>query len=157
MELLILLRQLFNFNFSLFRKRQMKGKYTRLVGRHANYNIGHRAADRWIGHMEAAMKEHSILRKDDEARRCLANHFRYTGKFGTAVIGSLYSSRHVLKCSFSAIASKAHYIVVASQFMRPDQVRFSLVMLYSVVYLLLPFCAAATYFIFLLFSLILLR
>jgi hypothetical protein len=73
--------------------------------------------------MEAAMKDHSILRKDDEARRRLANHFRYTGKFGT-VIHPLYSSRHMLKGSFSAIASKAHYIVVASQFMRPDQVRF---------------------------------
>jgi hypothetical protein len=102
-----------------------------LVGRHANYNIGHRAADRWVGHMEAAMKEHSILRKDDEAQRCLANHFRYTGKFGT-VIDPLYSSRHMLKGSFSAIASKAHYIVVASQFMRPDQVRFLMVMLQSV-------------------------
>ena len=28
-----------------------KGKYTRLVGRHANYNIGRRAADRWVEHM----------------------------------------------------------------------------------------------------------
>jgi len=75
--------------------RQKKGKYTRLVGRHANYNIGNRAADRWVEHMEAAMEEHPVLTKDDEARKALSKYFRYT----------------------------AHYIVVASQFMRPDQVR----------------------------------
>ena len=45
--------------------------------------------------MEAAMEEHPVLTKDDEARKALSKYFRYT----------------------------AHYIVVASQFMRPDQVR----------------------------------
>jgi truncated hemoglobin YjbI len=73
--------------------REKKGKYTRLVGRHANYNIGHRAADRWVEHMEAATEEHPMLKADDEARKALANYFRYT----------------------------AHYIVVAGHYMRPDQ------------------------------------
>jgi len=73
--------------------RQKKGKYTRLVGRHANYSIGHRAADRWVEHMEDAMKEHSILKDDVEMREKLTKYFRYT----------------------------AHYIVVASTYMRPDQ------------------------------------
>jgi truncated hemoglobin YjbI len=78
----------------LFLVRQKKGKYTRLVGRHANYNIGSRAADRWVEHMEGAIGEHPALMKDDEAQKALAKYFRYT----------------------------AHYIVVASQYMRPDQV-----------------------------------
>ena len=73
--------------------RQKKGKYTRLVGRHANYNIGSAAADRWVEHMEAAVEAHPLLRNDDEAKTALCKYFRYT----------------------------AHYIVVASQFMRPDQ------------------------------------
>jgi hypothetical protein len=75
--------------------RQKKGKYTRLVGRHANYNIGSRAAVRWTEHMEAAVKEHSKLIDDQEAKEALIKYFRYT----------------------------AHYIVAASDFMRPDQVR----------------------------------
>mmetsp|Transcript_11065 Transcript_11065/g.31807 ORF Transcript_11065/g.31807 Transcript_11065/m.31807 type:complete len:178 (-) Transcript_11065:162-695(-) len=73
--------------------RQKKGKYTRLVGRHANYPIGHRAADRWVFHMNAALEEHPKLVDDDEALGALKDYFLYT----------------------------AHYIVVASQFMRPDQ------------------------------------
>ena len=75
--------------------KERKGKYTRLVGRHANYSIGNQAADRWIVHMQNAMQEHEILRTDDEAREALSQYFRYT----------------------------AHYIVVASEYMRPDQVR----------------------------------
>ncbi len=75
-------------------RRQKKGKYTRLVGRHANYSIGHRAADRWVDHMDAAMEEHSILKDDLETREKLSKYFRYT----------------------------AHYIVVSSVYMRSDQV-----------------------------------
>jgi truncated hemoglobin YjbI len=71
-----------------------KGKYTRLVGRHANYNIGHEAADRWVKHMELAIEQHEQLKGDLEAREALQKYFRYT----------------------------AQYIVVASEFMRPDQV-----------------------------------
>jgi len=72
--------------------RQKKGKHTRLVGRHANYNIGNHAADRWVEHMQAAMKEVASI--DEEARDVLYKYFRYT----------------------------AHYIVAASEYMRPDQV-----------------------------------
>ena len=79
----------------LIRRRQKKGKYTRLVGRHAPYPIGHRAADRWLEHMEAAVADHSILKDSREAREKISKYFRYT----------------------------AHYIVVASEYMRPDQVR----------------------------------
>lgn len=73
-----------------------KGKYTRLVGRHANYHIGREAADRWVEHMKEAMEEHHSLKDDKEAKDALYKYFRYT----------------------------AHYIVVASAYMRPDQVRF---------------------------------
>jgi truncated hemoglobin YjbI len=74
--------------------RQKKGKYTRLVGRHAAYNIGPEAADRWVRHMMAAVREHEILRYDEEAITALHKYFLFT----------------------------AHYIVVASEYMRPDQV-----------------------------------
>mmetsp|Transcript_60294 Transcript_60294/g.147963 ORF Transcript_60294/g.147963 Transcript_60294/m.147963 type:complete len:178 (-) Transcript_60294:97-630(-) len=70
-----------------------KGKYTRLVGRHATYAIGVKAADRWVWNMTKALEEHPKLLKDDEAREALIKYFKYT----------------------------AHYIVSASQFMRPDQ------------------------------------
>jgi truncated hemoglobin YjbI len=73
--------------------KEKKGKYTRLVGRHANYNIGRRAADRWNQHMRDALQAHSILQHDPEARTALDKYFQYT----------------------------AHYIVAASDFMRPDQ------------------------------------
>ena len=71
-----------------------KGKYTRLVGRHANYNIGVGAADRWVFHMLQAIQEHPLLAEDMEAKQNLEKYFRYT----------------------------AHYIVVAMEYMRPDQV-----------------------------------
>uniref|UniRef100_A0A7S2IK20 Globin n=1 Tax=Helicotheca tamesis TaxID=374047 RepID=A0A7S2IK20_9STRA len=73
--------------------KQKKGKYTRLVGRHANYNIGTKAAFRWVEHMDDAIDNHEALSDDDEARDLLKKYFAFT----------------------------AHYIVAASEFMRPDQ------------------------------------
>jgi truncated hemoglobin YjbI len=74
--------------------RQKKGKYTRLVGRHANYTISHRAADHWVQQMKLAMEDHSHLKDDQDAKDALYSYFQYT----------------------------SHYIVAASEFMRPDQV-----------------------------------
>jgi truncated hemoglobin YjbI len=71
--------------------RQKKGKYTRLAGRHANYNIGTRAAHQWLHHMTAAIDAHDKL--DAESKTKLTNYFRYT----------------------------AHYLVAAMTYMRPDQ------------------------------------
>mmetsp|Transcript_28852 Transcript_28852/g.42734 ORF Transcript_28852/g.42734 Transcript_28852/m.42734 type:complete len:178 (-) Transcript_28852:695-1228(-) len=73
--------------------KEKKGKYTRLVGRHANYPIGTRAAIRWVEHMDLAIDDHDDLKEDHKARHLLKKYFSYT----------------------------AHYIVAASQFMRPDQ------------------------------------
>ena len=76
--------------------REKKGTYTRLVGRHANYGIGHTAADRWVRHMTAALQDHpKLLQCDDEeeTKQALILYFQYT----------------------------AHYIVAASDYMRPDQ------------------------------------
>jgi len=73
--------------------RQKKGKYTRLAGRHAAYNIGTSAAHQWVNYMTEALKEHETLSTDDEARASLLKYFTYT----------------------------AHYIVAASVYMRPDQ------------------------------------
>ena len=64
------------------------------MGRHANYSIGHAAADRWMEHMGAALAQHSILKDDGEIQQKLYQYFRYT----------------------------AHYIVVSSVYMRSDQV-----------------------------------
>ena len=74
--------------------KQKKGKYTRLVGRHANYNIGTKAAQRWVEHMLAAIQEHSHLKSDNESRAILEKYFNYT----------------------------AHYIVAGMTYMRSDQV-----------------------------------
>mmetsp|Transcript_7297 Transcript_7297/g.12103 ORF Transcript_7297/g.12103 Transcript_7297/m.12103 type:complete len:96 (-) Transcript_7297:90-377(-) len=73
--------------------RQKKGKYTRLAGRHANYNIGTQAAHRWLHHMAAAIEENEGLKSDDEAREKLIQYFTYT----------------------------AHYLVAAMTYMRSDQ------------------------------------
>ncbi|KAL7524678.1 hypothetical protein ACHAXR_000672 [Thalassiosira sp. AJA248-18] len=73
--------------------REKKGKYTRLVGRHANYKIGPSAAERWMYHMERAVDEHEALLEDEEAREYLKMYFRFT----------------------------AFYIVAASEYMRDDQ------------------------------------
>jgi hemoglobin len=71
------------------------GRHTRLVGRHANYNIGVSAARRWMEHMEGAIRDHENLggEENDVARAYLVDYFRYT----------------------------AYYIVVASEYMRDDQ------------------------------------
>ena len=70
------------------------GKYgVRLVGRHANYAIGPRAAERWVEHMDDAIDEHEALVDDLDAKRYLKMYFRYT----------------------------AYYIVVAKEYMRDDQ------------------------------------
>lgn len=75
--------------------KEKKGKYTRLVGRHANYKIGPNAARRWMDHMEGAIDEHDALagEENDIARDYLKMYFRYT----------------------------AFYIVAASEYMRDDQ------------------------------------
>ena len=75
--------------------KEKKGKYTRLVGRHANYKIGPQAARRWMDHMELAIEDHPNLKggEHDEAREYLKLYFRFT----------------------------AFYIVAASEYMRDDQ------------------------------------
>jgi truncated hemoglobin YjbI len=72
---------------------QKKGKYTRLVGRHANYGVHLKAALRWTEHMRLAIEDHTFLKHDEEAKDMLHKYFIYT----------------------------AHYIVIASEYMRPDQ------------------------------------
>jgi len=72
---------------------QKKGTYTRLVGRHANYGVNLKAARRWTEHMREAIEDHTFLKDDEEAKDMLHKYFIYT----------------------------AHYIVIASEYMRPDQ------------------------------------
>ncbi len=64
-----------------------------MAGRHANYNIGTQAANRWVEHMIDAIDDHEELKHDEEAKEHLKKYFTYT----------------------------AHYIVAAMEYMRPDQ------------------------------------
>ena len=73
--------------------KEKKGKYSRLVGRHANYSIGTAAARTWVKLMEEAIDEHEQLRNDDETRKHLKQYFAF----------------------------QAHYIVAAMAYMRSDQ------------------------------------
>jgi len=74
--------------------KEKKGRFTRLAGRHAAYTISHNAAKRWIELMIEALDEHDISNNDIVARNALEDYFTFT----------------------------SHYIVVASTFMKSDQV-----------------------------------
>ena len=74
--------------------KEKKGKFTRLAGRHAAYAISHNAAKRWTELMIEALDEHDISKNDIVARNALEDYFTFT----------------------------SHYIVVASTFMKSDQV-----------------------------------
>lgn len=73
--------------------KEKKGKFTRLAGRHAAYAISHNAAKRWTELMIEALDEHDISKNDIVARNALEDYFTFT----------------------------SHYIVVASTFMKSDQ------------------------------------
>jgi truncated hemoglobin YjbI len=86
---------------------QKKGKYTRLVGRHANYPIGHRAAKLWVELMMAALEEHSHLQTHEDKNN-----------EDTSNDEKVKETKKALQKYFTF---QAHYIVVASEYMRPDQ------------------------------------
>ena len=102
-----------------------KGKYVRLSGRHANYPIGHRAADRWVMHMENAMDEHPKLKavpiptrnksknssKDNEAKTTADDE-------GIPSEATIAETKEAMRAYFKYTS---HYIVVASEYMRDDQ------------------------------------
>jgi truncated hemoglobin YjbI len=76
---------------NLYQQRKGGSKFTRLVGRHANFPIGTPAAHQWVRYMTMAIQKHSTL--DDESKQKLIQYFTYT----------------------------AHYIVAAMAYMRSDQ------------------------------------
>ena len=116
-----------------------KGRFTRLSGRHANYPIGHRAAERWVMHMEHAMGDHPNLNpkfskqnsspdKSNENRN-LQNAVKL--ETASALKGEdepkddearllmmIDETKDAMMCYFRYTA---HYIVVASEYMRDDQ------------------------------------
>lgn len=57
--------------------RDRKG-HTALLGRHGPYNISDVAAERWLGHMHAAV--HSVV-EDEECRELLMGYFRHMAWF----------------------------------------------------------------------------
>jgi truncated hemoglobin YjbI len=111
-----------------------KGRFTRLSGRHANYHIGHRAADRWVMHMEHAMNEHPKLNHvptrtngdrrdgggDNNANK---NHDITTTTADVdddddAIEAMIAETKEAMRAYFRYTA---HYIVVSSEYMRDDQ------------------------------------
>ena len=92
-----------------------KGKYTRLTGRHANYPIGHTAADRWVQHMDYAIEEHSELKTKSPSCEGDRNH---GDKVSGHDIVKITETKEAMRAYFRYTA---HYIVVASEYMRDDQ------------------------------------
>lgn len=95
--------------------KEKKGKFTRLVGRHANYKIGIKAASRWMEHMECAIDEHPNLN----------NSNKMDGEAGEEEVDDDDENntkkevvREYLKLYFRYTA---FYIVAASEYMRDDQ------------------------------------
>jgi len=96
-----------------------KGRFTRLSGRHANYPIGHKAADRWVMHMEDAMEEHPLLKtsqsSDDEIDNPATVDENEDATTNDAMISE---TKEAMRAYFRYTA---HYIVVSSEYMRDDQ------------------------------------
>jgi truncated hemoglobin YjbI len=106
-----------------------KGRFARLSGRHANYPIGHGAADRWVMHMEHAMNEHPKLNSIPAHENEKENHDT-TATTTTPVEGiddveeddaievMIAETKEAMRAYFRYTA---HYIVVSSEYMRDDQ------------------------------------
>ena len=128
------------------------GKYTRLVGRHANYKISASAADRWIHHMILAINEHSRLQlppssstsssqstmtttKEDHQQPQHRNDGGGDGAGGnscgdgiddTAAADAAEAALVIEEAKDALIKYfkyTAHYIVASMSYMRDDQVR----------------------------------
>lgn len=103
-----------------------KGRFARLSGRHANYPIGHRAADRWVMHMEHAINEHPKLNPvpahdnqnhDTPATTTIAVEGNDEEE-DDAVDAMIAETKEAMRAYFRYTA---HYIVVSSEYMRDDQ------------------------------------
>jgi len=92
-----------------------KGKYTRLTGRHANYPIGHKAANRWVQHMDCAIDEHSELKGKSYSCEGDSNP---VDRIISHDVDMITETREAMRAYFRYTA---HYIVVASEYMRDDQ------------------------------------
>lgn len=57
--------------------RQRKG-HTALLGRHAPYAVTHRAAERWLAHMESAIAQ---VVRDEECAVLLVRYFKHMASF----------------------------------------------------------------------------
>ena len=123
------------------RKQLAPHKPLRLVGRHANYNIGHQAADLWIRHMEYALQHHSAFctKQKTSATTTTTTTTSTSGTNTTTTAtdtsikipsGDMFvvllqqkDPMTLQKALLDYFQYTAHYIVVASDYMRSDQVR----------------------------------
>mmetsp|Transcript_24012 Transcript_24012/g.66542 ORF Transcript_24012/g.66542 Transcript_24012/m.66542 type:complete len:201 (+) Transcript_24012:69-671(+) len=103
------------FGVSDLYRQKGKGKYIRLVGRHANYPIGRRAADRWIQHMDDAINHHSRLKMISQPLNCDSNHADEVSDYDA---DKIVETKEAMRAYFRYTA---HYIVAASDYMRDDQ------------------------------------
>ena len=107
---------------SLYQKKK-NSKYTRLVGRHANYNgINSKTANRWIYHMINAINEHPNLQPitststTSEENENEENEISNKNKNNDEI----NITKEILIKYFKYTA---HYIVASMCYMRDDQVR----------------------------------
>ncbi|OEU14597.1 hemoglobin [Fragilariopsis cylindrus CCMP1102] len=98
--------------------KQKKGKYTRLVGRHAAYPIGHTAADHWVKHMEDAMNEHPNLNKLHKSNNDDNDNNNKNDNNNRMNENNIIETKEAMRLYFRYTA---HYIVVAKEYMRDDQ------------------------------------
>ena len=113
-----------------------KGKFTRLAGRHANYPIGHRAAERWVMHMEHAIDEHPELKLNNSTRirSCRCDDAQSSDSDSDTTVATPATAdeecdntnsekmiAETREAMLSYFKYTAHYIVVASEYMRDDQ------------------------------------
>jgi truncated hemoglobin YjbI len=72
-------------------KERKGSKFTRLVGRHANFPIGTQAAHQWLQYMTFAINDHSTL--DEESKHKLLQYFTYTAHYIVAAMGYMRSDQ----------------------------------------------------------------
>jgi truncated hemoglobin YjbI len=113
--------------------KQKKGKYTRLAGRHANYPIGPNAADHWVKHMDDAINEHPNLNKlnkkgndddDDDDGNDDGNDNNNNNNDHDHDHDKMMNDNDIIETKEAMrlyFRYTAHYIVVAKEYMREDQ------------------------------------
>ena len=112
---------------SLYKKKK-NSKYTRLVGRHANYNgINSKTANRWIYHMINAINEHPNLQQTTKSTTQTSTSTATTISETESQNENESHEKTEIDITKDILIKyfkyTAHYIVASMCYMRDDQVR----------------------------------